>query len=84
MCYSSVSTLIKGVPDDGCICRNMFYVSDIQHCANIYGLQSVFYFIKAASLTCFGASLSSSGSTKCQFLKPVATEKLLFIRFFSL
>jgi len=64
----------------------MLYVSDIKHFANIYGLQSVSYFIKATSSTCFGASLPSSGRTKCQFFfkKPVDTEKLVFIRLFSL
>ena len=34
---------------------------------------------KWASLACFGTSVPSSGRTKCQFLKPNSTVKLLFI-----
>ena len=39
--------------------------------------------IKVASQTCVSMSVPSSGTTKCQFWNPIASGKLLFIRFFG-
>jgi len=40
--------------------------------------------MKGISLTCFGASVPFQGEQSAHIYKPVATGKLIFIRFFSL